>query len=101
MGEIVRLDLARAIVAGLELRNARWRRYRSRSPDVPCRAKGDGDRQPDIAETDDGELSTVRHDLDLAPLQMRASLPLRCRHSQWSWRNTVCILRMPCSNADP
>ena len=29
---------------------------------VPCRRESDGNRQPDIAEPDDGELSIVRHE---------------------------------------
>ena len=66
MAEIFRLDLARAVAAGFELGDAR-------GVDVEADdrralpAEGDGDRQPDIAETDDGKLSTVRH---VHPLSM-------------------------------
>ena len=34
-----------------------------RNPLLERTAEGDGDREPDISEADDGELSTVRHDL--------------------------------------
>lgn len=73
MAEIVRLDLARAIAAGLELGDARGVDVEG---DDRCAvpAEGDGDRQPDIAETDDGKLSIVRHEHPF-PMQMRLSLP--------------------------
>jgi hypothetical protein len=62
MAQIVRLDLAGAVPAGLELGYARGidveADHRRALP-----AEGDGDGEPDISEADDGELSTVRHDL--------------------------------------
>ena len=63
-GKVIRLDLACAVVAGLELGNARRIRVEADDPRAPS-AEGDGDRQSDISETDDGELATVRHDLPL------------------------------------
>jgi hypothetical protein len=62
MAQIVRLDLARSIVAGLEFPNACGIDIEA---DHGCAlsAERDSDRQPDISETDDGELATVRHDL--------------------------------------
>src|SRR5262249_23736375 len=64
MGNVTRLDLARAVAAGLELGNA-CGVYVKADDRRALSAKGDGDRQPDISETDDGELATVRHDLPL------------------------------------
>jgi len=60
----MRLDLTRAVATGLELRNARGVDIEAdHAGALP--AEGDGNGQPDIAETDDRELSTVRHDLDV------------------------------------
>src|SRR5207245_2313958 len=61
-GKIIRLDLAGSIASGLQFGNAcgvdiEADHRRTLSPER------DGDRQPDISETDDGELATVRHDL--------------------------------------
>jgi hypothetical protein len=63
-GNIIRLDLTRAVAAGLELGNACGIDVEADDPRAPS-AEGDGDRQPDISKTDDGELATVRHDLPL------------------------------------
>lgn len=79
MAEIMRFDLARAVAAGLELGDARGVDI---EPDHrrALAAEGDGDWQPDISEADDGELSTVRHDLTLMrPDWGGLSLP-RVRH---------------------
>ena len=56
-----RLDLAGAIMAGL---SSAMRLASMSKPitGVPLPREGDGDRQTDIAEPDDGELSTVRHE---------------------------------------
>jgi len=64
MGNVARLDLARAVAAGLELGNARGVYVEADDRRAPS-AEGDSDRQPDISETDNGELATVRHDLPL------------------------------------
>ena len=64
MRDIVRLHLARAVAAGPELGNACGIDVEADDRRAPS-AEGDGDRQPDISETDDGELATVRHDLPL------------------------------------
>jgi hypothetical protein len=64
MGDVARLDLARAVAAGLEFGNARGVYVETDDWRAPS-AEGDGDRQPDISETDNGELATVRHDLPL------------------------------------
>src|SRR6516165_8392088 len=64
MGDVARLDLARAVAAGLELGNA-YGVYVEADDRRPPSAEGDSDRQPDISETDNGELATVRHDLPL------------------------------------
>ena len=62
MTQIVRLDLASTVMAGFEFGYARGVDVEA---DHRCAlpAEGDGDREPDISEADDGELSTVRHDL--------------------------------------
>ena len=74
MAQIMRLDLACAIVAGLEFANAcgidieaDHRRALS--------AERNSDRQPDISKTDDGELATVRHDLPLMKPRCGPSYP--------------------------
>src|SRR5262249_61772952 len=59
MGNVARLDLARAVAAGLELGNARGVYVEADDRRAPS-AEGDGDRQPDISETDNGELSAAR-----------------------------------------
>src|SRR5262249_58354000 len=81
----IRFDLTGAITAGLEFGNASGVDVEA---DDPCAlsAEGDSDREPDISETDDGELATVRHDLPLtkAPMRIGAFLPRAKRHSQWT-----------------
>ena len=61
VGEVVRLDLAGTIMAGLELGDTAGVDIEADDRRTLPR-KGDGDRQTDIAEPDDGELSTVRHE---------------------------------------
>ena len=77
MGNVARLDLARAVAAGLELGNACAVYVEADDRRVPS-AEGDSDRQPDISETDNGELATVRHDLpfDGALMQIGLSYPV-------------------------
>src|SRR5262249_4160988 len=60
-GKIMRLDLTRALAAGLEFGNPRGIDVETDHPN-PFAAERHGDRQPDIPETDDGKLATVRHD---------------------------------------
>ena len=60
MGEGVRVDLAGTIMAGLEPGDAAGVDIEADDRRTLPR-KGDGDRQTDIAEPDDRELSTVRH----------------------------------------
>jgi hypothetical protein len=70
MGEIMRFDRARAVDAGFELGYAC-------SVDIEpdhrraLAAEGDGDWQPDISEADDGEHSTVRHNLTLYAVRLK------------------------------
>src|SRR5713226_1905771 len=64
MGNVARLDLARAVAAGLEFGNACGVYVEADDRRAPS-AEGDSDRQPDISETDNSELATVRHDLPL------------------------------------
>jgi hypothetical protein len=73
MGKITRLDLARAVAAGLELGNALGVEVEADHPRAQS-AEGDSNRQPDISETDDGELATVRHDLPLMAPRCRSGL---------------------------
>jgi hypothetical protein len=72
----VRLDLARAIAAGLEFGNPRGVNVEADHPS-PAAAEGHGDRQPHISETDDGKLATVRHDFgfDAIPCRSEPSYP--------------------------
>ena len=73
MDEIMRFDLARAVEVGLELGYACGVDI---EPDHrrALTAEGDGDWQPDISEADDGERSTVRHNLTLVRFDC-SSLP--------------------------
>src|SRR2546430_16322778 len=77
MGNVARLDLARAVAAGLELGNACGVYVEADDRCAPS-AEGDSDRQPDISETDNGELATVRNDLpfDGALIQIGLSSPV-------------------------
>src|SRR5262249_60493981 len=59
MGNVARLDLARAGAAGLELGNARGVYVEADDRRAPP-AEGGGDRQPRLSETQNAETSTAR-----------------------------------------
>src|SRR5262245_6903668 len=92
MAQVVRLDLVSTVTAGFELGYARGvdveADHRRALP-----AESDGDGEPDISEADDGELSTVRHDL---PWRVRievgssypADIAVRNDHSGRSFEQT-------------
>ena len=90
MSEIMRFHLARAVAAGLELGYACGVDI---EPDHrrALAAEGDGDWQPDISEADDGEHSTVRHNLTLMPVRLKfftskiASVATSIEFDQVAW----------------
>src|SRR5262245_21087848 len=69
----LRLDLAGAVAAGLEFGNPRGIDIEA-DDSRPFAAERHGDRQPDIPESDDGKLATVRHDFGFDAILCRSGL---------------------------